>query len=134
MSKKPSQNRGELKLIKTIGVSSIIGLVISILVLFVLAIFMTKIDMPPAVINIISIIALCIGAFFAGIIAGRINKKDGILIGLLCGGTVFAISAFVGIAMLNSDVSMTLAIKLCLVIVSAVFGSVTGVNLKRRRY
>lgn len=134
MSKKPSQNRGELKLIKTIAVSSIIGLVISIFVLFLLAILMTKIDMPPAVISVISLIGLCVGAFFAGIIAGRINRKDGLLIGLLCGVTVMAILALIGITLLNSDVSMTLVIKLCVAVASSILGSVIGVNLKRRRY
>lgn len=134
MSKKPSQNRGELKLIRTIAVSSIIGLIISILALFLLAILMTKIDMPQAIINAISLVGLCIGAFFAGIIAGRINRKDGILMGLLCGGTMFAFLAIIGIALLNSDVSMTLVIKLCAIVVSSIFGSVMGVNFKRRRY
>ncbi|NMB30788.1 MAG: TIGR04086 family membrane protein [Clostridiales bacterium] len=134
MSKKPSQNRGELKLIKTIAFSSIIGIVISIFVLFLLAILMTKIDMPPVVISAISLVGLCIGALFAGIIAGRINRKDGILIGLICGGTVFAILAFIGIALMNSDVTMTLVVKLCAIVASSILGSVVGVNLKRRRY
>jgi len=134
VSKKPSQNRGELKLIKTIGVSSFIGLIISIVVLFLLAILMTKIDMPPAIINAISLVGLCIGAFFAGIIAGRINRKDGLLIGLLCGGTISAILAFVGIALMNSDVTSTLFVKLCAAIISSIMGSIIGVNLKRRRY
>lgn len=117
---------------KSVLFGAVFGVAVAFLLLALCAYLMLICAMSPDRAGMISKIVLFIGAFAAGIFAGRGNKSGGWLIGLLTGLLYVLILLSVGI--LESEVNILsfsaipVIITCCIV---GLIGGIFGINLKK---
>ncbi len=81
-----------------------------------------------------STLALCTGAFSGGYVSGKKRRKNGLLMGILCGVFVFIIIVVVSHFFSKAVESFSMPTKLLLTLVCAGVGGVAGVNSKQGRF
>jgi putative membrane protein (TIGR04086 family) len=77
-----------------------------------------------------STFALCIGAFSGGYISGRRRRRNGLVLGVLCGVFIFAVIIIASHIFSKAAESFSMPVKLILTLVFAGIGGVIGVNSK----
>lgn len=105
-----------------------------ILVISGFSFVITKIDASDLTISVMSTIALCVGAVFGGYISGRKRRKNGLLMGTLCGVFIFLIIFILGTLVAKTAGSFSMSVKLVLTLVSAAIGGVVGVNSRGSKF
>ena len=114
--------------------SSIAALIVIFLIILAFAFIITKIDATDFMLSAMSTTALCIGAYAGGYISGKRRRKNGLLMGVLCGVFIFLIIAVLGAFISKTVQSFPVSIKLILTLVCAGTGGIVGVNAKDNRY
>ena len=117
--------------LKTIMISSAVGMVITSITLVIIAFFMTRIDFPQKSIYPLSVISSAIGLFSAGFLSTKILKCDGLLNGLLCGIIIYTFSFMCELAIFNREISILALYKFIIYIVTAMIGGVVAVNFTK---
>lgn len=92
------------------------------------AFILTKIDVKDTAISVMSTAALGIGAYCGGYISGKRRRKNGLLMGVLCGVFIFLIVLILGALFSKAAQSFPLSAKLAVTLVCAAAGGVVGVN------
>ena len=89
--------------------SAVIAFGIMLLIIGGFAFIITKIDAQDFMLSVMSTAALAVGAYAGGYISGKRRRRNGLLMGVLCGVFIF----------------------LVITLVCAAAGGVVGVNSKR---
>ena len=110
------------------------GILIILLIILLFSYIPTVIDVPEPVVSVITAAALCIGAYSAGYICARRNKKNGLLMGIICGGIIFLVLFTVSIIFAGSTEGLSGGAKLFMVLLCGAVGGIIGVNGKNNRY
>ncbi|MDK2802143.1 MAG: TIGR04086 family membrane protein [Oscillospiraceae bacterium] len=129
---KEKNNLINLKCIKYMMISSIIGLSISIFITFLSAILIVKFSIPNYIQSIMSTISLALSGFTAGIISSKFIKSKGILFGFLTGIILSIYIILVSLLIFSSGITMLGISKLFIIIICSTIGGILGVNLKRK--
>lgn len=112
-----------------IGVS--IGLIISIILLFLFASFITVRDTPQGLIDPMAIFALSVGAFISGLVCTRIVRNGGLINGLVCGLAISVLVLLTGLIAGSGGIGAAGIFRVIFIVISAMIGGVLGVNIKR---
>ena len=104
------------------------GLVVTVLCLVVFSAVMTYVSASPAVVTVMSNIALCAGSVAAGYAAAKKRRKNGILTGILTGAIIYGVVYFLGVVVLGRFASMTNFSRLIMIIICGSVGGIIGVN------
>lgn len=129
----PTSAIGPENIVKPMLLGAVFGLVAIILVLMLLALIMSFGILPLSAAPAISSVSVAIGAFFAGFIAAKKFKKNGLLIGALCGAVLFALFTLIGLAAFNSAPSASTLIRLIVFITASAVGGIIGVGGSDKR-
>lgn len=100
-------------------------------VLSIFAFFMTKIDADDAAQSVMTTIALGAGAYAGGYVSARRRKRNGLLMGILCGVFIFLTILILSAFFSKAVHSFSPSAKLIVTVVCAGVGGVVGVNSRR---
>lgn len=98
------------------------------------AFLVARIDATDIILSAMSTLALCIGAFSGGYVSGKKRRRNGLLMGALCGVFIFIIIVVVSHFFSKSVESFSMTTKLILTLVFAAMGGVVGVYSKHGRF
>ena len=110
------------------------AILIVLLIVLGFAYLLTKIDVPEPVVSVVTAAALCIGAYTGGYIGARRNRRNGLLVGVICGAMVFIALFLFSILFARSTEGLSGGAKLFLVMLCGSVGGIVGVNSKHTRY
>lgn len=119
---------------RILGLSLLAGMGLSLVLLFLSAVLMTKLGIPAAHAGVPASIALCAGSFAAGFVSGRAHGQGGLGSGLLCGVALFAILFLAGLPFSETGEGVPVWARLLFVLGCAGAGGVFGVNFSVRKY
>lgn len=110
------------------------GILIILLIVLVFSYIITIIDVPEAVVSVITAAALCIGAYVGGFVCAKKNRKNGLLMGLVSGGIIFIVLFLLSVFFAKSTEGLSGGAKLFMVLLCGAVGGIVGVNSKKNRY
>lgn len=93
----------------------------------------TRIDAKDLALSVMSTAALGIGAYTGGYVAARRRRKNGLLMGVLCGVFIFIVIVIISAVFSQAAESFSPSAKLIVTLVCAGIGGVVGVNSKHGR-
>ena len=97
------------------------------------AFLMTRVDVSDFVIDVMTAVALGTGAYAGGYICGKGRRKNGLLMGILCGFIIMFVISLMGVFLSEEKSGISVPVKLILCIVCAGIGGIVGVNSKSKR-
>lgn len=109
------------------------GVLVIISLSCVCAFCISSIDIPESAINIMIDFVMCAGGFISGFQFGKLNRRKGIVGGLICGVWLALIVMFFGLLYMRKLVFLTTIGNLFFLCMSGAVGGVFGVNTKIRR-
>lgn len=110
------------------------ALFIILLIVLAFSYLITVVDVPEGVVSAVTAAALCIGAYVGGYVGARRNRKNGLIMGLACGGLIFAVLFIFSIIFAKSSEGLSGGAKLFMVLLCGAVGGIIGVNSKHTRY
>ncbi len=108
------------------------GVLVCIGMLMLLAMVIESADVPHAMIFPLAIAAAAVGAFFAGMVAALLARRNGLLFGLACGAVLFLLILLAGFARRAGVGIGSAAVKLAVLLLTGGIGGVLGVNLRKK--
>lgn len=111
--------------------SAVIAFGIMLLIIGGFAFIITKIDAQDFMLSVMSTAALAVGAYAGGYISGKRRRRNGLLMGVLCGVFIFLIIVILSALFTKAAESFSVPTKLVITLVCAAAGGVVGVNSKR---
>ena len=120
------------RVVRPVVIGTVAGAGCCLLLLLLMAAVMASSDIPKAAVTPMAVAAAAIGAFVSGIIAARISRERGLLLGAVCGLLLYLLVMIAGFAMLREIRGAYAVVKLAVMIGCAAFGGVLGVNMGKR--
>ncbi len=108
------------------------GILTTMACLMLFAFVMTGMDVSDGAVSTFGSVSVCVGSYFFSFLVGKKRRKDGILIGFVCGGTSFAILIILNLLLLRNPFSSAFFSKLSMIIICSIIGGIIGVNSKIR--
>ena len=121
-------------IVTTAAGSAVISCAVICAVVLLLAFFVSTIDATDIILSAMSTLALCAGAFSGGYVSGKRRRRNGLLMGVLCGVFVFIIIVIVSHFFAKTVESFSMTTKLILTLIFAGIGGVAGVNSKQGKF
>ena len=118
---------------KLVGISVLVGLLVSVLILMLFSLIISAKDVPEVAVRVMSVVAVTVSAFVAGYVCAKLIKSKGMLVGLLNGAILFMIFYLTNIFFIKSEDFSALPVKLAIVLLSAGLGGILAVNIKRKK-
>ena len=125
MSKEIRYNLSEKAVIY--GLSVIVGIVTTIIMLLFFAAFYFATDMNDALVSPLSALCVGVGSLLSGFLSSKKIKTMGIVNGLICGAVLFLLVTFISLFFSESGFSMISLIHGAIILVSGMIGGVIGV-------
>ncbi len=110
--------------------SVILFAVFSIAAVFIFALALYFLEGGYEYSPLLATISLAIGCFATAFYLGFKLGKNGILIGLAVGGTVFIIASLITLFVNSGAVSVHILLRLVILLLSSLIGAIIGVNRK----
>ena len=125
MSKEIRYNLSEKAVIY--GLSVIVGIVTTIIMLLFSTAFYLATDMNDALVSPLSALCVGVGSLLSGFLSSKKIKSNGILNGLICGGILFLLITFVALFFSGGGFSLISLIHSAIILVSGMIGGIAGV-------
>ena len=114
--------------VKPILLGLCIGVLAVTLLLLTMAFVIRSVDVPRGVITPLAVIAAGVGAFAAGLTAALAARRNGLLLGAVCGLLLFLIILLAGSLRSGGVDGSFAAVKAAVLTVAGAIGGVLGVN------
>ena len=121
-------SRAENKTIKTVIISGLIGISVTIAFVFLFAAVMYFGGMDKTYSVIFATISVAAGCLAAAFVAAYKNRKKGFLIGLVVGGIAFSVIFLISLISDKGAITVNTLFHLIIFMLSSVIGGVMGVN------
>ena len=131
-TRKPNSLRGSAVSCTFISALAGLGVIFALILLF--AYLITKIDLSDTIISVLTSAALCVGAYTGGLISAKKRRKNGLLMGILCGVFMFFIIFIISSFFAQTAAGFSGSSKLVMTLIFAAVGGVVGINSKNNRY
>lgn len=112
---------------------SVRGLALTLIILILLALLMSFGIFPVSAAPALSSVAIAIGSFFAGFFGAKKLSKNGILIGTLCGISLFLIFTLIGLAAFKAAPGNSTFLRLLIFLSASAIGGIIGVGGSDKR-
>ncbi len=132
MSKRKKSEQGN-RYLRPLIVGVIVGAVVSAAIIMLCAFFFVIRDMPKSAAMPIALVAAGIGAFLGGVAAARSMKEQGMIIGGLCGLSLFALTFIVSLFVSGGSFTVFTPMRLIIMTLAGALGGVLGVNSSAKR-
>jgi len=115
---------------KSVGIAYLI----SVILLFLLAIGATFSDMESKTVNILITLVTCVSVALSGFMAARGTGRGGLINGIIA-GVMYTVILYLAGGLINGNISfnMSTVVAVILGIICGGLGGVFGVNTKKRR-
>ena len=120
------------RVLRPVVIGMVIGAGGCLLILLLMAAVMASSDIPKAAVTPMAVAAAAIGAFISGIVAARISREKGLMLGAVCGLLLYLLVMLAGFAVLREIRGAYAVVKLAVMIGCAALGGVLGVNMGKR--
>jgi len=120
------------RVLRPVVIGTVIGAGGCLLILLLMAAVMASSDIPKAAVTPMAVAAAAIGAFISGIVAARISREKGLMLGAVCGLLLYLLVMLAGFAVLREIRGAYAVVKLAVMIGCAALGGVLGVNMGKR--
>lgn len=107
------------------------ALLVSLLLLSLFSILMTVRDLPAVVIVLLACVSIAGGAFVGGMVAARLIRNRGLMIGAITGLAFFLILYLTGLIMHQAGMDAWLLVKVAIAVLTGGIGGITGVNMRK---
>ena len=114
-----------------IGVASSV-ITIALMLCIITAIFTASAMLPYEYLEYIMLIPDAIGVLAGSYIAARINKSNGLFIGLCNGAIVFLALIISGFCITPETLTLITLLKAVVILLFSAFGGIKGVNVKQK--
>ena len=114
-----------------IGVASSV-ITIALMLCIITAIFTASAMLPYEYLEYIMLIPDAIGVLAGSYIAARINKSNGLFIGLCNGAIVFLALIISGFCITPETLTLITLLKAVVILLFSAFGGIKGVNVKEK--
>ena len=115
-----------------IAIGVAISFAICFLLLSIFAAILSKGDFGEPTLTAMSFAAQTLGALIGGFAAAKINKKNGLIMGVANGAIMFALLTVLSM-ILGGSLSVMTVIRLILLILSSTLGGIMGVNIRKKQ-
>lgn len=120
------------RLIRALLIGVAAGTLVCLLLLFIMAAIVASQDIPTVAVTPMAVIAASIGALVGGFFSARIARKNGLLVGVLCGLLLYGLILLAGTIFFQDADSSFWLIKLAIFAACGGVGGILGVNLRKR--
>lgn len=110
------------------GISLLIGIVASVVMLLLFALIVFAADLPETVASPFSALCIGIGSAVSGFISSQKIKSGGLINGFICGMAFYALIFLLSLFISENGFSLLSLYRAVIVIISAMIGGVVGVN------
>lgn len=117
------------RFLRPVCIGAFVGAIGCLLVLLLMAAVLAAVDVPKAAITPLAVAAAAFGALIGGIVAAKMAREKGLLLGAACGLVLFLIVLVAGFAVLKEIRGSYVVIKLLVLVGCGAVGGVLGVNL-----
>ena len=124
-------NKGRLAKALCIGAAVSLGATL-LLTCIISGVFLILSSTPRAALPYIMLAAEALSVFIGGCAAAAINGSKGLIVGLLCGLTVFMILLVTGLLSGSDDIGIMTFIRLGVLLLCGILGGIKGVNRKEK--
>lgn len=119
-------------LLKNSAIGAAVGLVCCILFSLIAAFIIAQSDLPHRSIMPISMAIIGVSMLIGGFVAGKLHRRQGLVLGVIVGAMAFAVLLIAGFFIPDENIGATLPLKALLSVFPAVVAAVTGVNMRRK--
>lgn len=121
------------RLIKSVLLGTVCGMLTSVIFMCILAVVMLTSGLLSQELTNYIMIAICaIGAFVGGIIATKLNKGAGLIVGLITGGVIFILITIAALIKSDSPVSTLTAIRFVALLLGGALGGIIGIRERKK--
>ena len=124
-------DKGRLAKALSIGAAVSLGSTL-LLTCIISGVFLILSSTPREALPYIMLAAEGLSVFIGGCVAAAINGSRGLIVGMLCGLTVFLILLITGLLSGNDDIGMMTFIRLGALMLCGILGGIKGVNRKEK--
>ena len=128
-----AEKNGPWHYVKAVLAGVALGEIVTIAVLLLFSLLVSRIDLPLAVSDVLAVIAGGIGALGAGLVVGILLKEHGWLWGIACGGVMLLILFCLNAGFHQPSSPVFFLSKLCLILICSAAGGIWGVNRRPRK-
>lgn len=121
-----------MQMLSDSGIGALVGLVLCIIFSLVAALVVSVGDLPHRVVTPISMAIIGFSSFIGSLIAGKIHKRQGLLVGAVVAVLMLAVILAAGFFVPDESLSIAMLLKVVVTLVPSLVGSVIGVNLRRK--
>ncbi len=121
-----------MQMLRDSGIGALVGLVLCIIFSLIAALVVSVGDLPHRVVTPISMAIIGLSSFVGSLIAGKIHKRQGLLVGVLTGAIMLAVVLAAGFFVPDESAGATMLLKALATFVPSLVGAVIGVNLRRK--
>lgn len=122
-----------VQFLKSAGIGAGIGILSIIIILTLLAFFMTVRDVPHIMVEPLAATAAAAGGMIGGLTASRLLGEKGLVTGLLAGVAIFIPIVVFSFLAGCFKVGASISLKLATILLAAAVGGVMGVNTRKKR-
>lgn len=127
-----AQNLNGFAYFKCVMFSCLFGIAVMLALFLVSHFVVMSASVPLRVIEPIILVIGIIGSFVSGYISSRLIKKNGLLVGALCGLIIFLVMAISNFTV-TGEMGILMLIKFIAIVCSASIGGIIGVNKRKKR-
>lgn len=122
-----------VRFLKLVGIGAGLGILFAIVILVLLALFMTIRDIPHVMVEPLAVSAAALGGLLGGLVASKLIGEKGMIAGLCTGSVmlfpIMLFSLFIG----SFGTGYSAVLKLVTILLAASVGGIMGVNIKKKR-
>ncbi|MDD6806838.1 MAG: TIGR04086 family membrane protein [Oscillospiraceae bacterium] len=119
--------------IKNILISILFGFILIISLLLIASVVYKQLDFDRSFIPLITKLIFLIGSIFTGALCAYVNKKNGLLCGVITSSIISVFALIIGIIFGNDTITVPLVITVLLIYASGIFGGVFILNVGKNK-
>ena len=113
-----------------------IGFAVSVAICFIFmlifALFLSKRDSNETLALVLSFISQTLGALAGGFVSAKLNRQNGLIVGLANGGILFLVYTILSMVISGASLTLLTLIRLLLLEISSMLGGILGVNINKK--
>ncbi len=118
---------------KAVIIGTFVNGIVTIAFTVILAMFLNVAgNLFESIAGYIMLLPLIAGGYSGGYTSARVNKSNGLLLGVLSGIAVLIISLIIGFSVYNTDITYMLLLKALSILLPSALGGIKGVNKKEK--
>ncbi len=130
MKSRNNSNDGNMLIPLAIGFA--VSVAICFIFMLIFALFLSKRDSNETLALVLSFISQTLGALVGGFVSAKLNRQNGLIVGLANGGILFLVYTILSMVISGASLTLLTLIRLLLLEISSMLGGILGVNINKK--